>query len=208
MRYIVTTPWWLRLAFPKGLTWDIPTTEKNLYLTFDDGPHPDVTPFVLDELKKYGAKATFFCIGRNVKEYPQVYKRILEEGHRTGNHTFQHLHAGKTNDEQWLTDVKDASTYIDSDLFRPPYGRIKSFGAKLLLQSHPPFRIIMWNVLSADFDVSKTGNQCFEYVKKYGRAGSIVVFHDSEKAFPRLKEALPRSLEHFASQGFQFKSIL
>jgi peptidoglycan-N-acetylglucosamine deacetylase len=207
MRYVVTTPWWLRLGFPNGLVWDIKTKEKVLYLTFDDGPHPHITGFVLDELKKYNAKATFFCIGKNVQQHPETYKRILMEGHRTGNHTHNHLNEWKTNDEDWLNDVKEAAQWIDSDLFRPPYGKIKSFSAQILQKAVQPYQIIMWNVLSADFDTVKSGNQCFEHVKKNGKEGSIVVFHDSEKAFPRLKEALPLCLDYFAKQGFQFKSI-
>lgn len=207
MRYIVTTPWWLRIGFPNGLTWDLPTEEKVLYLTFDDGPHPQITSFVLDELKKYDAKATFFCIGKNVKAHPDVYKRILMEGHRTGNHTFNHLNGSKTDDELWLNDVKEAASYIDSNLFRPPYGRIKRFCAKLLLETSPPFNIIMWNVLSADFDTSITGERCFNNVKKHADNGSIIIFHDSEKAAPRLEYALPKTLEFFAEKGFQFKSI-
>ncbi|MBX9783448.1 MAG: polysaccharide deacetylase family protein [Chitinophagaceae bacterium] len=207
MRYIVTTPWWLRLGFPNGLTWDIKTKEKILYLTFDDGPHPEITPFVLDTLKNYNAKATFFCIGKNVKQHPEIYKRILLEGHRTGNHTHNHFNAWKTSEEDWLNDVKEAAQWIDSDLFRPPYGKIKSFAAKLMLSSNPAYRIIMWNVLSADFDTEKTADQCFYHVQKHAGNGSIIVFHDSEKAWPRLKEALPKTLEHFAGKGFEFKGI-
>jgi peptidoglycan/xylan/chitin deacetylase (PgdA/CDA1 family) len=207
MRYIVTTPWWLRLGFPNGLTWDISTQEKILYLTFDDGPHPEQTTFVLDELKKYNAKATFFCIGKNVKEHPDVYKRILLEGHRTGNHTHNHLNKKNTSDEQWLSDVKEAAQWIDSNLFRPPYGRINGFCANLLLQANPSYKIVMWNVLSADFDTSKTGEHCFNYIKKHTRQGSIILFHDSEKAAPRLRYSLPQTLEFFTNQGFQFQAI-
>lgn len=207
MRYIVTAPWWLKLGFPKGLTWELPTAEKVIYFTFDDGPHPDVTSFVLDELKKFNAKATFFCIGKNVQLYTEIYKRILLDGHRTGNHTQNHLNGWRTDETIWLDDIKQAAQWIDSDLFRPPYGKVNRFCARILQQANPPFRIIMWNVLSADFDRSKTGNQCFENVRRNGKQGSIVVFHDSEKAFPRLKEALPKSLEHFANQGYQFKTI-
>ncbi|XVJ66564.1 MAG: polysaccharide deacetylase family protein [Lacibacter sp.] len=208
MRYIVSTPWWLRLFFPQDLTWELPTQEKVMYLTFDDGPHPEETSFVLDELKKYNAKATFFCIGKNVKEYPELYKRILLEGHRTGNHTFHHLNCKKTDDGVWLEDVKNAAGWIDSDLLRPPYGRINAFCAKVLQQAKPSYRIIMWTVISADFDTKRTGQQCFEAVKKQAGKGSIVVFHDSEKARSRLREALPMTLEYFANQGFVFKSIL
>ena len=160
-------------------------------LTFDDGPHPTITPFVLDCLKEYRAKATFFCIGKNVADNPGIYARILEEGHRTGNHTYRHLNAKKTGDEEWLKDIRDASLLIDSDLFRPPYGRIKRFGAKALLSANPPYRIILWDVLSGDFDEGLTGEVCAKKVIDHARAGSIVVFHDSEKALPRLKVALP-----------------
>jgi peptidoglycan-N-acetylglucosamine deacetylase len=207
MHYIVTTPWWLQLLFPKGLVWKLPTAEKKIYFTFDDGPHPEVTSFVLDELKKYNAKATFFCIGKNVQAHTEMYQRILLEGHRTANHTQHHLNCRKTDEQTWLNDVKEAAQWIDSDLIRPPYGQINRFCANILQQAQPPYRIIMWDVLSADFDVSKNGNQCFEYVKKHGKEGSIVVFHDSEKAFPRLKEALPKSLAHFSQLGFTFHSL-
>lgn len=207
MRYIVTTPWWLRMMFPKNLTWHIPTQEKILYLTFDDGPHPEATPFVLDELKKYNAKATFFCIGKNVAEYPDLYKRILSEGHRTGNHTHNHLNGFKTKDELWLNNIKEAAKWIDSDLLRPPYGKIKAFPAKVLQQSNPPFNIIMWSVISADFDRSKTPEQCFQHVKKNAKPGSIIVFHDSEKAFPNMKYSLEETLNFFASEGYRFEAI-
>jgi peptidoglycan/xylan/chitin deacetylase (PgdA/CDA1 family) len=207
MWYIVSTPWWLRMFFPKDVTWNIPVKEKTLYLTFDDGPHPEMTPFVLDQLKQYNAKATFFCIGKNVKQYPDIYRRILMEGHRTGNHTFHHLNCSKTNEQVWLNDVKKAAEWIDSDLFRPPYGRINSFCATILKQAQPPYRIIMWNVLSADFDEKLTGLQCFDHVKRHTRNGSIIIFHDSEKAKPRLLEALPLVLKTFNNQGFTFKSI-
>lgn len=207
MKYIVTTPWWLRMFYTDGLIWQMAEKEKTIYLTFDDGPHPIATSFVLDELKKYHAKATFFCIGKNVAEYPSVFKSILTQGHRIGNHTHNHLNGWKTGDEAWLNDIKEAAQWIDSDLFRPPYGKIKSFAAKLLLQASPPYKIIMWSVLSADFDVSKTGEQCYEHVRKHTKEGSIVVFHDSEKAWPRLQNALPKVLDYFSARGFQFKAF-
>lgn len=207
MRYIVTTPWWLKMFYTDGLIWKMDEKEKNIYLTFDDGPQPVATPFVLDQLKKYDAKATFFCIGKNVADHPDVFKRILTEGHRIGNHTQNHLNGWKTGDEAWLKDIKEAAQWIDSDLFRPPYGKIKPFPAKLLLQASPPYKIIMWTVLSADFDVSKTGDQCYEHVRKHAKEGSIVVFHDSDKAWPRLQNALPKVLEYFSARDFQFKAI-
>jgi peptidoglycan-N-acetylglucosamine deacetylase len=207
MRYIVTTPWWLRILFPKGLTWNINTTERIIYLTFDDGPHPVATPFVLDELKKYNAKATFFCIGKNVQEQPAIYKRILLEGHRVGNHTHNHLNGRKTDNQLWLENVKEAAQWIDSDLLRPPYGLIRNFQAAILQQSNPPYRIMMWNVLSADFDTSITPEQCFEYVKKHTKEGSVVVFHDSEKALPNMQYALRKTLEFFSEKGYNFAAI-
>src|SRR5882762_1467681 len=148
MFYLVKTPWWLKKWY-SGLVWDIPrwTGDKMLYLTFDDGPHPVATPFVLDELKKHGARGSFFCIGKNVQEYPQIYKRILDEGHRVGNHTQHHLNGWKSSDAAYLEDIGLAERFIDSDLFRPPYGRISTFQASLLRK--PPFgyHIIMWDVL-------------------------------------------------------------
>lgn len=207
MRYIVTTPWWLRILFPQGLVWDMHTKEKKIFLTFDDGPHPVATPFVLDELKKYNAKATFFCIGKNVQEQPAVYKRILTEGHRVGNHTHNHLNGRKTDNQLWLENVKEAARWVDSDLFRPPYGLIKNFQSAVLQQSTPPYRIIMWNVLSADFDTSINPEQCFMYVKKNTAPGSIIVFHDSEKAMVNMKYALKKTLEYFSEEGYSFEAI-
>ena len=207
MRYVVTTPWWLRMMFPANLIWDIPTTEKIIYLTFDDGPHPVATPFVLDELKKYNAKATFFCIGKNVQEQPELYQRIFAEGHRVGNHTHNHLNSWKTDDETWLNNVKEAAKWIDSDLFRPPYGKIRSFQAKLLQQANPPYRIIMWNVLSADFDQSISEEQCFNNVKKNVKPGAIIVFHDSERALVNMKYALGETLRYFSGMGYRFEAI-
>lgn len=207
MRYIVTTPWWLRMLFPANLTWSIPSTEKILYLTFDDGPNPVATPFVLDELKKYNAKATFFCIGKNVQEQPALYQRLFAEGHRVGNHTHNHLNGFHTKDELWLNNIKEAAKWIDSDLFRPPYGKIRSFPAKVLKESNPPFKIIMWNVLSADFDTSISPQKCFENVKKNIKPGNIIVFHDSEKAFPNLRFALPEALKLFSGEGYRFEVI-
>lgn len=207
MRYIVTTPWWLKMMFPANLTWHIPATDKIIYFTFDDGPHPVATPFVLDELKKYNAKATFFCIGKNVQEQPELYQRILAEGHRVGNHTHNHLNSWKTDDKTWINNVKEAAKWIDSDLFRPPYGKIRAFQAKLLQQANPPFQIIMWNVLSADFDQNISEEQCFNNVKKNVKPGAIIVFHDSEKALVNMKYALRETLRYFSGMGYRFEAI-
>lgn len=211
MKYLVKTPWLLK-KFYSGCVWDIPVQGNVLFLTFDDGPHPQATPFVLDELKKYNAKATFFCIGKNVVEHPDIYKRILDEGHRTGNHSFNHVNGWKVDDKQYIEDVMNAKKYIDSDIFRPPYGRITKFQNRLLTTSPSPgkkqlFKIIMWNVLSADFDPSITGETCATNVIKNAKPGSIIVFHDSQKAFSKLKFALPEVLKHFAEKNYTFSEI-
>jgi peptidoglycan/xylan/chitin deacetylase (PgdA/CDA1 family) len=208
--YTIKTPWLLKKLYP-DCVWDIPVQDNILYLTFDDGPHPEATPFVLDELKKYNAKATFFCIGKNVVEYPDIYKRILFEGHRTGNHSFNHLNGWKVNDEKYIADIMQARKFIDSDIFRPPYGRITKFQNRLLTAPHPDrkqlFKIIMWNVLSADFDVSITPEKCTTNVIRNAKPGSVIVFHDSQKAFSKLQFALPKVLKHFAAKNYRFEEI-
>jgi peptidoglycan/xylan/chitin deacetylase (PgdA/CDA1 family) len=207
MFYFVRTPWWLRRLY-RGLTWRVPTAEKLLYLTFDDGPHPVATPFVLDELAKFGGKATFFCIGKNVEAYPVIYRRILMEGHRVGNHTQNHLNGWKVDDRRYVESVRTAALRIDSDLFRPPYGRIGTLQASVLKSAPFNFSIIMWDVLSGDFDRALTGERCARNVIRYGRPGSIVVFHDSEKALERLRVALPVVLKEFAERGYRFEAIV
>ena len=202
MNYFIKTPWWLKKVYPNRI-WSIDTKEKNIYMTFDDGPHPVVTPFVLDELAKYNAKASFFCIGKNVQSFPEIYNRIITEGHRVGNHTQNHLNGWETNNEPYLADVSEASKYIQSDLFRPPYGRIRSAQVKELKN----YKIVMWDVLSGDFDESLSKEKCLQNVIRKTSNGSIVVFHDSEKAFQRLKYVLPLVLDFFRDSGYSFKSI-
>lgn len=196
-----------------GCTWDMPAKEKVIYLTFDDGPHPTATPYVLDVLQQYQAKATFFCIGKNVVGHPAIYRRILDEGHRTGNHTHNHLNGWKVKNDQYINNIVEASLHIDSNLFRPPYGRITKFQVKILTDiaaykgSDRNFRIIMWDVLSGDFDRDLTPENCTLNVINKSKQGSIVVFHDSEKAFPRMKEALPAILKYFSTKGYRFEAI-
>ena len=207
-KYFVKTPWWLKRVY-SNYTWSLPTKEKIIYLTFDDGPHPQATPFVLDELKRYQAKAIFFCIGKNVKAYPEIYKRILDEGHAVGNHTQNHLNGWKTKDEIYLADIREASQYIDSHLFRPPYGRITKFQAsniKAALRKDNA-KIIMWDVVSGDFDDTLLPKDCLENVILNTNRGSIVVFHDSEKALPRLKFCLQETLKFFERKGFSFEKL-
>lgn len=206
MFYLVKTPWFLKKLYP-SCVWDIPTKEKIIYLSFDDGPHPVATPFVLETLGKYNAKATFFCIGKNVIENPFLYRRILMEGHRVGNHTHNHLNGWKTADKDYFDNIYEASEYIDSDLFRPPYGRISKFQISCLTNQKINYKIIMWDVLSADFDKKISVEKCISNVIKNARAGSVIVFHDSEKAFEKMREALPSTLNHFSALGYQFKVI-
>jgi peptidoglycan/xylan/chitin deacetylase (PgdA/CDA1 family) len=211
MFYLIRTPSLLKKLYP-SCTWNFAREEKSIYLSFDDGPHPVATPFVLDALKQYNARATFFCIGKNVVSHPDIYKRILNDGHKTGNHTFNHLNGLKVPDKEYMDNIKEARKYIDSNLFRPPYGRISKFQIRLLTNAEnnkrqQPLKIIMWDVLSADFDISLTGEKCSANVTKNARGGSIVVFHDSEKAFPRLEKALPETLKYFSGEGYTFKSV-
>jgi peptidoglycan/xylan/chitin deacetylase (PgdA/CDA1 family) len=206
MFYFATTPKWVQKLFSASI-WDIPQAEKAIYLSFDDGPHPSITPFILDELVKYNAKATFFCIGKNVHKNPIVYDRILAEGHAVGNHTFNHLNGWKTGMTQYLTDVLEAQKHIDSDLFRPPYGHITRNQRRALLGLNKPFKIVMWSVLSGDFDVNISPEKCCTNVIENTKNGSVVVFHDSEKAEERMRHALPIVLKHFSERGYFFKKI-
>ncbi|PWU00455.1 MAG: polysaccharide deacetylase family protein [Bacteroidetes bacterium] len=205
MFYFTKTPWILKKFYSECI-WEIPSKEKIIYLTFDDGPHPIATPFVLDELKKYNAKATFFCIGKNVVEEKNLYRRILDEGHRVGNHTYNHLNGWKTDDLVYLENILTAAKFIDSKLFRPPYGRISKFQIRNL-NTKFGYNIVMWTVLSGDFDTKISGNVCAEKVLLKAGPGSIVVFHDSEKAFDRLRYALPIVLKQFSEQGYRFEKI-
>jgi peptidoglycan/xylan/chitin deacetylase (PgdA/CDA1 family) len=163
---------------------------------------------VLDELKKYNAQATFFCIGKNVELYPDVCKRIIDEGHAVGNHTYGHLNGWKTADEEYLNDIENAKKIIDSNLFRPPYGRISKFQLSQLSKPRFKLKTVMWSVLSGDFDVELSKESCRDYVLMNAESGSIVVFHDSEKASERMQFALPEVLKYFSKRDFQFKKII
>jgi peptidoglycan-N-acetylglucosamine deacetylase len=201
--YLANSPFWLQWLYP-SLIWHKSRGEKSVYLTFDDGPIPVVTPFVLNTLKSFNAKATFFCIGDNVAKHPEIYEDIIAGGHSVGNHTYNHLKGWSTGKEIYLENVSRCAGLVKSDLFRPPYGRAtrsqySSLGTR--------YSIIMWDVLSGDFDNKITPQKCFENVVKNTRNGSIVVFHDSLKAYPRLETALPAVLEHLSSVGYQFRAL-
>ena len=205
--YLVKTPFWLRAIYP-SCTWKIPSAKKVIYLSFDDGPHEEATPFVLAELKKYNAKACFFCIGKNVAAHKNLYEQILHEGHTVGNHTYDHVNGWKNNTAHYIENIELAGKLIHSNLFRPPYGRItKSQIQKIKADKTLPQKIIMWDVLSGDFDLSLTAESCIKNIIKNTVAGSIVVFHDSAKAFERLKIALPAVLAHFTALGYTFEAI-
>lgn len=203
MFYLKKTPWLFQKIFPERI-WKIDTDEKIIYLTFDDGPHPEATLFVLEELKKYNAKATFFCVGKNVKENFEVYQKIISDGHKPGNHTYSHLNGWKTNDKIYIEDVAKAAKIIDSDLFRPPYGRITNFQMKALRGNKLHLRTVMWDVLSGDFDPAVTGDDCYLNVVNNAKPGSIVVFHDSLKSLATLQYALPRLLKYYSENEYNF----
>lgn len=183
--------------------------DKSVFLTFDDGPHPTITPWVLQELKKYNAKASFFCIGKNVEQFPGVYQQIINDGHKTGNHTYSHLNGWKTKTAAYLEDIEAANNIIDSNLFRPPYGRIKKEQAKKIVLSGKKenVKIVMWDVLSADFDTTLSPETCARIVLAGVEPGSVVVFHDSEKAFPNLRMALPKVLNELKKRGYIFREL-
>jgi len=172
--YFTRPPSILRRLLP-GLIWTIPNEENRVFLTFDDGPDPEITPWVLDTLGKYDAKATFFCLGKNVEKYPDLFERIKREGHAVGNHTYSHLDGWKTRNREYFEDIDRADKLIGSPLFRPPYGRIKPSQIKILKER---YKIVMWDLLSGDFDSKMTTEECINKVKKYTGKGSIVVFHD------------------------------
>lgn len=199
-------PRFIQRLYPERI-WAFSREEKSIYLTFDDGPIPEVTTWVLDELKKYNAKATFFCIGENVQKHPEIFQRILSEGHSVGNHTFNHLNGWKTATSEYIENVDKAEGQMgnnskfkiqDSRLFRPPYGKITSKQAKILQRKG--FKIVMWDIISYDYDANTSPDKCFQNVLKNIKPGSVIVFHDSLKAEKNLRFVLPKVL------GFSIKN--
>jgi len=188
----------------RGSHWRFNTNEKIVYLTFDDGPIPEITPWVLDVLDKYNIKATFFCVGDNVRKHPDIYQMVQDRGHVVGNHTFHHLQGLKVKKKTYVKDVEDAAKFIRSKLFRPPHGhmRLPQFYAL-----RKKYKIIMWDVVTRDYSRLMSADEVFETVKKYTRNGSIIVFHDSLKSGNRMKESLPRSLDWLIEQGYSFRLI-
>lgn len=204
--YLVKTPWWLKKLYPQ-LVWDTKPGDRSIFLTFDDGPIPIVTPFVLNILKKYDARATFFCIGDNVRKHPDVYTDVKKAGHAIGNHTYNHLKGWTTDSQTYLENFKKADKVLNTPLFRPPYGRIKREQIKLLKQARPDVQIIMWDVLCGDFDMSLKKEEALKNVLKNVKPGSIVLFHDSVKAFLKLEYVLPRAMEYWSKEGYTFDAL-
>jgi len=184
--------------------WRFKTDEKIVYLTFDDGPIPEITPWVLDLLDKYNIKATFFCVGDNVRKHPDIYQMVQDRGHVVGNHTFHHLQGLKVKKKTYVKDVEDAAKFIHSKLFRPPHGHMR---LPQYYDLRKKYKIVMWDVVTRDYSRLMSADEVFEVVKKYTRNGSIIVFHDSLKSGNRMKESLPRSLDWLIEQGYSFRLI-
>ncbi len=199
--FIEQPPRFIRRLYPRAY-WRMNASEKAVYLTFDDGPIPEVTPWVLDVLDKYKIKATFFMVGDNVRKHPDEYKMVVERGHRIGNHTFNHLKGFKETVESYLDNIDKADAYLSTDLYRPPHGfmRLKQYRAL-----NQQYRVIMWDLVTRDYDAKLTGEQVLRKVKRYVRNGSIITFHDSLRSIKNLRYALPRAIEWLLAEGYEFK---
>jgi len=194
--------------FYPSLLWEMPKTgEKTIYLTFDDGPHPTITPLVLEILKRYDAKATFFCIGNNVRQFPQTFELVKKEGHSVGCHTFNHENGWKTSTQNYVDSVLAANELIQSNLFRPPHGKIRSSELKNLKSQISKLKIVAWTVIAYDWDHALSPEDVYQNVIRNAGDGSIVTFHDSFKAYSNMISALPRVLDYYSSKGFVFKAL-
>ena len=200
---LVTTPKILRLLYP-SLLWEMPKGENKIYLTFDDGPHPTITPQVLQILKNFNAKATFFCIGKNIEANKDVFEMILKDGHSVGNHTFNHNKGWKTKTKDYVDSVNKTNELIKSKLLRPPYGKIKPSQIRKLRND---YRLVAWTVISYDWDKALSPDDCYDNVIKNAGDGSIIVFHDSEKAVKNMLPTLTKVLEYYSEKGFIFEKL-
>lgn len=202
---------WIFKKLFSNYVWDIPNSENKVYLTFDDGPTLEITEWTLNQLKEYNAKATFFCIGDNVRKFPKIFQKVINEGHSIGNHTFNHLNGWETSTSDYIENVKlyeiehNKLNTEHCQLFRPPYGKIKPSQSKILRKLG--YKIMMWDIISYDFDAKISKEQCLENVLKNVKTGSIIVFHDSKKAFTNLEYALPRTLDFLKKKGFVCEKI-
>tara|TARA_B100000161_G_scaffold244640_1_gene199054 strand:+ start:3514 stop:4125 length:612 start_codon:yes stop_codon:yes gene_type:complete len=203
MHKLIKTPTLIQFFFP-SLLWSKKRDKKILYLTFDDGPYNMLSPFILDELKKYKAKATFFYLGSKAEKYPQLIKRCKDENHKIGNHTYSHPNGWKTKNNRYYQDIEKANKLLNSNLFRPPYGRIKPSQINHLKKY---YKIIMWDILSWDFDKKTSPEECYNNIIKNTKSGSIIVLHENEKSAKTVKEVLPKILSYFSSQGFKFEKL-
>lgn len=205
MWYPVKTPEFVKLIFPE-LIWDYrKNDEKRIYLTFDDGPNPGTTPWILDTLKYYNAKATFFCVGANVEKNEELYQNILNQGHKSGNHSNNHLNGWKTKTSLYLKDVEECANKVKSNLFRPPYGKIRLKQKNLLLKQN--YKIVMWDIIAGDFDENLHPETCLKNITNFGKEGSIIVLHDSVKAWKNLEYVLPKVLKHYSDLGYSFNAL-
>lgn len=203
-RWEVQPPKWIRMFYP-GTFWRGDVEDKVVYLTFDDGPVPEVTEWVCKELEKRNIKATFFCVGENVTRYPGLFRMLKDKGHGTGSHTYNHLPAWKCSGNEYLENVDKGNDVIGSDLFRPPHGQLYPWQVAALKKRFG--KIVMWDVLSKDYDRQLTAEEVFENVRRNVRPGSVIVFHDSAKAWPRLEKALARTLDHLLKEGYRFEVL-
>ncbi|MFT6000102.1 MAG: peptidoglycan/xylan/chitin deacetylase (PgdA/CDA1 family) [Neolewinella sp.] len=202
--YLIKTPRVIQKLFP-SFHWRVETTENPvIYLTFDDGPIPQLTPWVLEQLAHFNAKATFFCVGNNVRRYPELLTQTLAAGHSVGNHTMHHLDGWKSENVPYFHDVRHCALQVKGSLFRPPYGRLKPAQAQFLTRH---YEVVMWDVLSGDFDPELTIEDCYQNVVRNASSGSIVVFHDSLKAEDKLRNILPRILQYYADLGYRFEAL-
>ena len=191
----------LRWLYPQAL-WRINPEVRAVYLTFDDGPIPEVTPWVLEVLRKYEVKATFFMVGDNIRKHPDIFQQVVADGHRLGNHTFHHLSGFRHTTAQYLQDVELANTYLHTDLFRPPHGWMRWWQYHKL---HHDYKIVMWDLVTRDYSKRLDGHDVLRNVQRYARPGSIITFHDSVKSYEKLRYALPRAIEWLKAQGYEFK---
>ena len=192
---------YLRWLYPRAL-WRMDRHERAVYLTFDDGPIPEATPFILDVLKEHGVKATFFMVGDNVRKYPDLYQRVLDEGHQVGNHTHNHISGLRRSLREYSYNVEKANAYIKSNLFRPPHGWMRIPQYALLRRK---YKVVMWDLVTRDYSKWMTAENVISNVKRYARNGSIITFHDSLKSIDKLRTALPESIKWLKEQGYEFK---
>lgn len=203
--FLVSTPGIFRKCFSKGMIWNVDTEQKAIFLTFDDGPNPQTTPVILEILDKFHAKVTFFCIGKNVEQHPSLFDSLKKAGHTIGNHTFSHLNGWKTHTKDYLSDIEKSNKIIGSLLFRPPYGRIKPSQISILRKK---YLIIMWSILSGDFDTNMSVEKCLQNSLRFAKSGSIIVFHDSQKAIQKVTTVLPEFMKKTLDQGYSFYPLI